>query len=127
MIDSIVSGVSGYNPNAYAKAAGARAKEEIGVDSAPESEIRAEDYWTSERMQGAVPPDMGREVPGPKEEPHIPEQSELPQETTVGLVSGSVPQFDGYWTPERMQEAIPPEMGIELAEFEEAPHMIGQA
>ena len=53
MISSLVSGVSGFNANAYALADD-RAKRETGGKSAIESGLRPEDYWTPDRMRNAV-------------------------------------------------------------------------
>ena len=128
MINSISSCMSGLNTNAYATVT----REKSGVDDAsePRNASQPEAYWTPERMRNVIPPDMGAmadsEVEGQK-----PEQSDLPEgvvppETGQLIKSGAEPdssnpnsyienvngiQLDDYWTPERMRNVIPPDMG----------------
>ena len=98
MISSLSSGISSLNANAMK---GARGKE-----------LQLHDYWTSERMQKALPLDMGIVAEEPPAEDHVAEQSETPQNADLDYAPQTAAKLYDYWTAERMQKALPLDMGI---------------
>ena len=117
-----ISGTSGLHPMTFA-----RVKSETDGVSTQDNKTQPEAYWTPERMHDAVPRNMEIEAPEPEADPKVPDDSEGQGDAEPGLAPGFAPgemnQLEGYWTQGNMQDAIPPNMDIDIPEADADPEI----
>ena len=120
MISSAISATSGLNAMAFI-----RGKSETGGVSTSQNRPHPEVYWTPERMQDAIPRNMEIETPKPEADPKVPDDSEGQGDAKPGFAPGFAPdgktQLEDYWTAGNMQDAMPPNMEIDIPEPAEDP------